>query len=215
MDQSMLIIIGLVALIAVLYFVVPYVVARVFGAAGDAARDAWANNKNKKLADQGFDTGLLISRYVGQESIPPELAEIAERVAKHQISEEEARAHVALRKGKMGNSSSAKVYERELAEAEKRICPNCNAEVLASSKFCNKCGLAIPSAEESSAPAEKDAPVCASCGAAMPDNAKFCGVCGAAVPEESHVCASCGNALSGQEKFCGVCGAPVNGAPAH
>lgn len=59
------------------------------------------------------------------------------------------------------------------------ICPVCNAEVPATSNFCDKCGAQMkkeePVAEEEPAVVEK---VCVKCGATLAEDAAFCANCG-------------------------------------
>ena len=62
------------------------------------------------------------------------------------------------------------------------ICPNCQNEIQAEAKFCNKCGFRLP--ETPQVPETKAAisePVCRKCGAKLKPDAKFCEDCGTVV----------------------------------
>ena len=56
------------------------------------------------------------------------------------------------------------------------MCPNCGAEVVAGSTFCNACGQALPKNEP--APAASEGSFCPNCGTAVPAGNLFCSNCG-------------------------------------
>ncbi|MCL2678021.1 MAG: zinc ribbon domain-containing protein [Clostridiales bacterium] len=60
------------------------------------------------------------------------------------------------------------------------LCPVCNAENTAESKFCAKCGASLPVVAPEEAPAEATAEtaLCANCQAPLAPGAVFCGSCG-------------------------------------
>ena len=78
-------------------------------------------------------------------------------------------------------------------------CPNCQAELESGSKFCTKCGHAVPENTVSQEPAATEAATeavvlqnpqpnsgvvkCAKCNAVLEGGAKFCTLCGHPVPE--------------------------------
>lgn len=80
-----------------------------------------------------------------------------------------------------------------------KICPNCNAEVKDTAKFCGKCRYQFPM--DAAAPAETAATpaTCPSCGKPLTPGQKFCRSCGAkieVVPVESDIPAQTRNDFS-------------------
>lgn len=62
-----------------------------------------------------------------------------------------------------------------------RICPNCGSPVEDDSKFCGKCGTAIPAPEA----AEQSVFFCPNCGEKLPASSAFCPNCGTALESAS------------------------------
>ena len=76
------------------------------------------------------------------------------------------------------------------------VCPKCNAQNNAGTKFCSSCGNSL----------EKEKNKCIKCGAEIAENAKFCPECGA---KQELACSKCGVALTPGAKFCPECGTKV------
>lgn len=79
--------------------------------------------------------------------------------------------------------------------SSKIVCPNCNAEVPANSKFCLECGTKIELLAE-------DEVLCPACGKKT-HKGKFCMECGASLIAQ---CPKCGAELPTGAKFCLECG---------
>jgi len=75
-------------------------------------------------------------------------------------------------------------------------CPNCNAEIKASLKFCPECGTKIA----------KEPKRCPDCNAEIGSKAKFCPECGKKLVQEPKKCAKCGAEVKTSAKFCPECG---------
>ncbi len=59
------------------------------------------------------------------------------------------------------------------------ICPNCNAQVPAESKFCSSCGKTLAAqAAAPQTPTSTNTVKCSSCGAEAPKGTRFCSTCG-------------------------------------
>lgn len=57
-------------------------------------------------------------------------------------------------------------------------CPNCNAEIADTSKFCSKCGTKIEAATVTQKSKPEETVECIKCGAELKKGAKFCAKCG-------------------------------------
>nr|WP_106782086.1 SPFH domain-containing protein [Lysinibacillus timonensis] len=75
-------------------------------------------------------------------------------------------------------------------------CPSCKESIMASSKFCNSCGVKI---------ANKIS--CYSCGHDNEENSKFCSSCGTSIAKR--LC-NCGNEIQQNDRFCNHCGINVD-----
>ncbi len=80
------------------------------------------------------------------------------------------------------------------------ICPNCNSQVPANSKFCLECGTKIEFLNENEV-------TCPACGKKTVKG-KFCMECGAPLFKK---CANCGAEIVNGAKFCGECGSKTEG----
>lgn len=78
----------------------------------------------------------------------------------------------------------------------KSKCPKCGAEILENSKFCPECGNKIDNKK-----------FCPKCGAKIQENVKFCQECGTQI-DGKRTCKKCGTELQENEKFCPECGNP-------
>ncbi len=76
------------------------------------------------------------------------------------------------------------------------VCPNCNTQLKAGSKFCHICGNKIETSNS-----------CPKCGAILPAGARFCMNCGERL---QRVCPKCGSELAENSRFCMNCGAKLN-----
>ena len=86
------------------------------------------------------------------------------------------------------------------------VCPKCNAQVPAGTKFCPSCGnlMAPPPGAAAGAP-------CPKCGQPVPAGVKFCPNCGASTaPPAPQTCPKCGKSVTTTGKFCPECGAPLS-----
>ena len=122
--------------------------------------------------------------------------------------------------GVMGNQFSNLAYS--INTVETKNCPQCNAAIEKTARFCNRCGFDFEAAAK-----QEVAIKCSSCGAKLTTESKFCMGCGkrynpcakcsADIPEGASVCPSCGSAvpkpcpncgklLSADSKFCPECG---------
>jgi len=79
------------------------------------------------------------------------------------------------------------------AAAQSTPCPQCNAAVQGSPKFCPECGGAMGKS-------------CGECGATIEGSPKFCPECGASTVKK---CGSCNAVIEGTPKFCPECGDKV------
>lgn len=89
---------------------------------------------------------------------------------------------------------NAKDEPVEKKTENKKVCPQCKAEVTAKAKFCRECGYKF--AQEK---------VCPTCGNKVKSTAKFCSECGTKLGVKT--CPNCGKEVKG--KFCGECGTEV------
>jgi membrane protease subunit (stomatin/prohibitin family) len=86
------------------------------------------------------------------------------------------------------------------------VCPKCNAQVPAGTRFCPSCGntMAAPAAPTATTP-------CPKCGQPVAAGQKFCPNCGASTaPPEARTCPKCGKSVTTTGKFCPECGAPLS-----
>ena len=86
------------------------------------------------------------------------------------------------------------------------ICPKCNAQVPAGTRFCPSCGnpMAAPAAPTATTP-------CPKCGQPVPAGTKFCPNCGASMaPPAPRTCPKCGKSVTTSGKFCPECGAALS-----
>lgn len=83
----------------------------------------------------------------------------------------------------------------ETTQNNKHICPNCNSEVPANSKFCLECGTKIEALGD-------DEIICPACGKKT-HKGKFCMECGSPLVRK---CKNCGAELPNNAKFCLECG---------
>jgi membrane protease subunit (stomatin/prohibitin family) len=83
-----------------------------------------------------------------------------------------------------------------------QVCPKCNAQVAAGTRFCPSCGNSMaPPAAAGGAP-------CPKCGQPVAAGVKFCPNCGASTaPPAPRTCPKCGKSSSTTGKFCPECGA--------
>lgn len=101
------------------------------------------------------------------------------------------------------------------------FCPNCNAEIPETSKFCNVCGTKIEISQEKDSQAYTGK-VCKNCGAVLTEGQLFCENCGTKVEDTAEtgqaepnvqpqpaVCPNCGKELREGQKFCTGCGTPI------
>ena len=84
----------------------------------------------------------------------------------------------------------------EVVGGAKKQCPDCNAELKQSAKFCPECGHKFVSA------AKKQ---CIYCNAEINAKAKFCPECGKN-QNVTRVCKHCNTENTGKGKFCSNCG---------
>jgi membrane protease subunit (stomatin/prohibitin family) len=99
--------------------------------------------------------------------------------------------------GGTGGAGGVVVAAGTAAGAAMVACPNCGTPNLASAKFCNNCGTAIPQGI-----------VCGNCGAHLPAGSKFCHNCGAKIGSVK-TCSNCHADLPDGAKFCNNCGTKV------
>lgn len=84
------------------------------------------------------------------------------------------------------------------------VCPKCNAQVAAGTRFCPSCGNPM-----TPPPAATGAP-CPKCGQPVPAGVKFCPNCGASTaPAPPRTCPKCGKSTTTTGKFCPECGAAL------
>lgn len=97
------------------------------------------------------------------------------------------------------------------------ICPNCSAEVKENSKFCTKCGKAVPksSPKKTACPNIIENGVCRN---TIQSDEKFCSECGWEIIDKAfetgtYMCfekgEKCKNLISREESFCDECGSPA------
>lgn len=98
------------------------------------------------------------------------------------------------------------------------VCPNCGAQQLDDTVFCDACGTRLGPAGPAAAPPQHPPTLvalkCPACGASTMPGEPFCGNCGASLrpPAPSApalTCAQCGAALQAGSRFCDACGAAV------
>lgn len=106
------------------------------------------------------------------------------------------------------------------------ICPNCNAEIPASSIFCNSCGAKIEKPLEI-----PNVRVCRQCGNPLAEGQIFCSSCGTRVEvvyeeereikeqeyqkeslemQEKKICPICGEVVDDEQPFCIYCGTELH-----
>ncbi|MBS1271135.1 MAG: hypothetical protein MAGBODY4_00264 [Candidatus Marinimicrobia bacterium] len=71
--------------------------------------------------------------------------------------------------GELAKDAEEKPAETAIAEDAGSVCPNCNADVQESAKYCSHCGQEIASTPDNS---------CANCGNVNPEGSSFCAHCG-------------------------------------
>ncbi len=86
-----------------------------------------------------------------------------------------------------------------------QVCPKCNAQVPAGTRFCPSCGSPMtPPGAVTGAP-------CPKCGQPVPAGVKFCPNCGASTaPAPPRTCPKCGKSTTTTGKFCPECGAALS-----
>jgi membrane protease subunit (stomatin/prohibitin family) len=83
------------------------------------------------------------------------------------------------------------------------ICPKCNAQVPAGTRFCPSCGNPMTPPTAGGTP-------CPKCGQPVPAGVKFCPNCGASMaPPAPRTCPKCGKSVTTSGKFCPECGAAL------
>lgn len=97
--------------------------------------------------------------------------------------------------GVMANAFASGNQQPAVAQPAKISCPHCQAQILATAKFCGECGKTV----------QTEKVPCISCQAPINADAKFCGECGAQQVTEK-TCAKCGKKNAPTAKFCGDCG---------
>lgn len=98
--------------------------------------------------------------------------------------------------GSLGSNMQSAVNTQAVIDNAKIMCPSCNFENSAGSKFCSECGKLL----------EPPKKLCGACGAEIPGNPKFCPECGAQLGTKA---CSCGAQLPANTKFCPECGKKV------
>jgi membrane protease subunit (stomatin/prohibitin family) len=88
-------------------------------------------------------------------------------------------------------------------QAPMQVCPKCNAQVPAGTRFCPSCGNPMSTPPAAGTP-------CPKCGQPVPAGVKFCPNCGASMaPPAPRTCPKCGKSVTTSGKFCPECGAPL------
>ncbi|MDR1978053.1 MAG: SPFH domain-containing protein [Synergistaceae bacterium] len=104
--------------------------------------------------------------------------------------------------GAMGSQAGGIAQSINVKDMKK--CPNCNAEMEASARFCPSCGhdTQKPIQEESK---ENDTTMCSECGTVYSKQSKFCPECG----DVYNPCSFCGADMKAGATVCPVCGKAI------
>jgi membrane protease subunit (stomatin/prohibitin family) len=84
-------------------------------------------------------------------------------------------------------------------QAQKMVCPKCQSQIDATSRYCPQCGHQIIIENK-----------CPHCGKNLPAKAQFCMFCGARVEKIKATCPHCGAEILPGSIFCNNCGKKIN-----
>jgi membrane protease subunit (stomatin/prohibitin family) len=104
--------------------------------------------------------------------------------------------------GVMGSQAGGIAQSINVKDMKK--CPNCNAAMEASARFCPSCGHDTQKPIQGKSK-ENDITVCNKCGAAYPKKSKFCPECG----DVYTPCSFCGADMKAGAAVCPVCGKAI------
>ncbi len=154
------------------------------------------NAEEEKVQEAFLTMGKSVFESQGKgEPIPPELADLCEKIKTARAKIEDLRVQV-------------------LKLRDRKLCPQCGTELELAQPFCSKCGAKqeMPSAGSPSEAAKRK---CSNCGVDLTPTQVFCSSCGAkqelpAEPkpaEGTKKCTSCAADLAPGQAFCPSCGA--------